>query len=1085
MGNPGTSDPGDAELLAAYVGGRNSPQGEAAFASLIARHGGMVHQACLRILRERHQAEDAAQAAFLVLARKADAVRGNEVGAYLHGVAVKTALCARRSEQRRRRREEEAMADQMRSRQEAAERDAAWMVLAPDIDVAIAALPRMQRAAMVMHYVEGLPQTEAADRLGIKAGTLRVHLERALERLRGRFAGRVAGLTAAALASLLGEYAAAAECPPALAAASNQLAASGADLPPAGGNPLDAHVHHLADGAIRMLFFSTMPLVAAALSILLALVGGTVAVLGQEDKAPPPPPAIVQPPTTLYPVEIAGRFGFIDAGGKLVVQATFEKAGAFREGRGAVCVDGKWGFIDANGTMVIAPRFTTVRAFNEDRAAVQLDGGFGFIDRNGTMVVAPQFLNAWEFDHGLAHVLTKDDRRQWIDPAGRLLADESMEIHNARTQTDGLLVISIRDPQAPVDAQPAPRRFGSLDIRTRTGIPPTYSAAQDRFGEGLWAVCQDGRWGFVDRDGQVVIPFRFAYAKTFSDGLAIVAMAIDNQGLLTQWMAIDRTGAETCRFKAPDGQRLVSVDPYASGFALASMDRRMECGWKAMPDGSATYVQPEGGQKPPKEAVANGYFARDGRFRALPAGFQASWGFHHGLAHIAGPGREALIDASFAIRTPPEVDGFIMPRDEVAAPAGIVFARMADRAGPQRTYGLLDMQGKVIVPATLPDQPLPVGELFRLVWPPRYGMVDHRGKPLAESRYEQMTRPADGLVAVVADGKLGFLEAATGKIAIPLRFAVGSYDPFGRSGNFSEGLAGVSEGGRGRFGFIDPKGAWVIQPQFHYIRQAFSSGIAVVSTDGSNSVIIDRTGAWLGSGPTFELGRFSDGLAPIGSRGKKYGYVDRTGSEVIPRRFDSAGPFHAGLAAVREGARWSVIGRDGKPAWPIPDGAGFGDNESPRKFADGVLAFALKGRWGFLDATGAVATPARFTRVADFSDGLAFAEADDGVGYIDRQGAFAFRLPKGSDGEAFHGGHAWTKDAQGRYTVVDRRGTVIGRAPANSATRFPQGLPDPSGPPESWVFPCAERVVSYIDKQGRFVWNPPRDQSGGAAGTDF
>jgi RNA polymerase sigma factor (sigma-70 family) len=1075
MDNPGTSDPaGDAALLATYVGGRSSPQGEAAFAALVARHGGMVHRACFRILQDLHLADDAAQAAFLVLARKAGSVRGNEVGAYLHGVAVRTSLCARRSEQRRRRREEEAMVNETHSRQERVDRAAAWSAVAPDLDTAIAALPRMQRAALVLHYCEGLPQTEAADRLGIKAGTLRVHLERALDRLRGRLAGRVAGLTAAGFASLLTEHAAAEGCPSVLVAASSQLAAGGSALPTASGKPLDAHVHHLADGAIRMLFFSKMPLVAAMLSILLALVGGTVAILGQEAHQPAADPPAAHLPTTLYPVEIAGRFGFIDASGKLVVKAAFENAGAFREGRGSVCIDGRWGFIDASGTVVIAPRFRSVKDFVEDLAIVNIDGSFGIIDRNGGMVVAPQFQYADILPNGLVCARTKKNLDQWMDSAGRPLGDASMMFHNARTQTDGLLVISIRDPQAPAGVNPAPRLFGSLDLRTRKGIPPTFSAAQEQFGEGLWAVCQKGKWGFVNRDGAVVIPHSFTYATTFSDGLAIVAKEIDAQGMLTQWMVIDRTGAEVCSLKAPAGQRIFSVGPYACGFALAYLDRGEDVGLKSSPDGSVQIVQP---RRPLiKDTRSCGYFARDGGFRPLPDGFDASWGFHHGLAHIAGAGRSALMDPSFTIRTPPEVSGIIMPPDDEAAPAGIVYTVTSDTDGSRPRYGLMDMQGKVILPATLPDRPYRMGDMFRADGAVRYRLVDYQGRQLGESSYEQIGWPVDDLVTVVTEGKLGFLEAATGKIAIPLRFPGTDYDSFGRTGTFSDGLAGVSDGGR--YGFIDRKGTWVIRPQFMCVRQAFSSGVAVVSTDGSNSVIIDRTGATIGSGPTQELGRFSDGLAVIGSAGKKQGYVDRTGSEVIPRRFDGAGSFHDGLAMVKEGSRWGVIRQDGKPAWPMPKGAEFGSLIC----SDGMLAFVLKGRWGFLDTKGAVAIPASFTRVTAFSEGLAFVESVDGAGYIDRNGAFAFRLPKGSLGGAFGGGRAWVMDADCRVAAVDRTGKVVGLPPVGIATL--NGFPErhPAGPPASWVFRRAERTISYIDRQGRFVWNPPPLERTGKSG---
>ncbi len=95
----------DGELLACYLAGGAGSEG--AFYSLVARHGSMVHHVCLRILGRADLAEEVAQAAFLVFARKAGTVRG-DAGAFLQGVAFKAAICARKSELARRAREKEA-----------------------------------------------------------------------------------------------------------------------------------------------------------------------------------------------------------------------------------------------------------------------------------------------------------------------------------------------------------------------------------------------------------------------------------------------------------------------------------------------------------------------------------------------------------------------------------------------------------------------------------------------------------------------------------------------------------------------------------------------------------------------------------------------------------------------------------------------------------------------------------------------------------------------------------------------------------------------------------------------------------------
>src|SRR5437868_6174491 len=96
---PTSAPDADAALLARFAINRD----EAAFAALVARHGPMVLATCRRVLGSPHDAEDACQAAFLVLARRAVALRINgSVAAWLHGVARRAALAARRAARRRR-----------------------------------------------------------------------------------------------------------------------------------------------------------------------------------------------------------------------------------------------------------------------------------------------------------------------------------------------------------------------------------------------------------------------------------------------------------------------------------------------------------------------------------------------------------------------------------------------------------------------------------------------------------------------------------------------------------------------------------------------------------------------------------------------------------------------------------------------------------------------------------------------------------------------------------------------------------------------------------------------------------------------
>ena len=168
---------------------------EAAFAEIVRRHGPAVFGVCRRILRDGHAAEDAFQVAFLLLAKKAGSLRCPErLACWLHGVAYRTALKQRSWFARR----------QMRERpfDEASfvARDAPDAEMSDEIDAAIQGLPAKYRIPVVLCYLQGLTNAQAAASLGCPANTIATRLARARERLRERLTKQ--GLTVAVSSAL-------------------------------------------------------------------------------------------------------------------------------------------------------------------------------------------------------------------------------------------------------------------------------------------------------------------------------------------------------------------------------------------------------------------------------------------------------------------------------------------------------------------------------------------------------------------------------------------------------------------------------------------------------------------------------------------------------------------------------------------------------------------------------------------------------------------------------------------------------------------------------------------------------------------
>jgi RNA polymerase sigma factor (sigma-70 family) len=204
----------DAELLARFVGRRD----EAAFTALVGRHGPLVWSVCRRLLPDSHDAEDAFQATFLTLARKATSIRKpGALGPWLYGVAARAAAQARTERARQSARTLPIPQPPADPLSELSARELSGL-----LDEELLRLPERCRAPLVLCYLEGRTRDEAAQQLGWSLGTLKRRLERGRGLLRSRLARRGVVLSGALLAALLPQRAAA--LPPGLFSATVQSA---------------------------------------------------------------------------------------------------------------------------------------------------------------------------------------------------------------------------------------------------------------------------------------------------------------------------------------------------------------------------------------------------------------------------------------------------------------------------------------------------------------------------------------------------------------------------------------------------------------------------------------------------------------------------------------------------------------------------------------------------------------------------------------------------------------------------------------------------------------------------------------------
>jgi RNA polymerase sigma factor (sigma-70 family) len=207
----------DRELLERFTGAHD----DAAFTVLIERHGPMVLGVCRRALPNCHDAEDACQATFLVLARKADSVhRKTSLSSWLHGVACRVAVKLKRDHARRKSRERRV--DAPAPKDPAAE--VSWREVQAIFDEELEHFPERYRAPVILCYLECLTREDAGKQLGLSPGSLHGRLERGRDLLRERLTKRGLTLSAVMSAAALGESVAQAALAPTFVVSSTKAA---------------------------------------------------------------------------------------------------------------------------------------------------------------------------------------------------------------------------------------------------------------------------------------------------------------------------------------------------------------------------------------------------------------------------------------------------------------------------------------------------------------------------------------------------------------------------------------------------------------------------------------------------------------------------------------------------------------------------------------------------------------------------------------------------------------------------------------------------------------------------------------------
>lgn len=255
-----------------------------------------------------------------------------------------------------------------------------------------------------------------------------------------------------------------------------------------------------------------------------------------------------------FPIGLGDRIGFVTRDGEVAINPQFDLAGLFSGGRTVVMINRKMGIVDGFGRFllppdfdgvgrpvndrvpvqfgdrwaildfgrryIVQPQYEMVRPYAEGRAAVRQDGRWGFVDARGNPSIRPQFDEVTEFDGGVA-LVRLGDQCGLIDSLGTYVMPPRRACR-FEPATEGRFTIVSNG------------RYGYVDLTGRVVIVPQFDDARG-FHEGLAAVRIGTRWGYVDTTGRFAVPLRYLEAGDFSRGRAVIRNG-DRYGL------IDRSG---------------------------------------------------------------------------------------------------------------------------------------------------------------------------------------------------------------------------------------------------------------------------------------------------------------------------------------------------------------------------------------------------------------------------------------------------------------------------------------------------------------------------------------------------------------
>lgn len=391
--------------------------------------------------------------------------------------------------------------------------------------------------------------------------------------------------------------------------------------------------------------------------------------------------------------------GYKDDNGKIVISCIYDWIDSFSEGMARVRQNGKWGFVDENNNQKIPIRYDYILSFSEGLACVNIKDEWGFIDQVGNLVIPIIYEYINSFSEGLAFVQKNCNEKQFIDRIGNTIIEFEYDGF-ARSFSEGFAIVDLNG------------KYGFIDRSGEIAISIIYDGVE-QFCDGLAKVKLKDKWGCIDHSGKMVISNKFDALWLLEDGLVMIKIE-DNYGL------IDRNDKEITP--------LIYEELSLFSEGLAKLKLNGKCG----------------------------FIDKIGK-KVIPLIYEEAFAFSDGLACVKLNGRYGFID-----RNNKNAIHFIYQRASS-------FHNGLACVCSSRKWGFIDSKGKESIPLKYDAAERFNNGLAMVKLNGKYGYIDTEGKETIPCIYQEACSFDKGLAMVNLNGGCGFINTL-GSVIIPLKY---------------------------------------------------------------------------------------------------------------------------------------------------------------------------------------------------------------------------------------------------------------------------------------------------------------------------